>query len=199
MLNTLNQNLFLAINAPAGLTGLPLYIAVFMAKKLILVAKLIILMLWLWGGQTRRQVVLLAVFSTVVALLLGAIIGHIWYHPRPFAIGLGHLYMPHTANYSFPSDHATYLASLSFILLWFRDTRIAGIFMLVITLCVSWARVYVGVHFPFDILGAYLLSFIVMIIILACQQPIIHFVFTPLDRLYRKLLSFPIRRGWIKA
>lgn len=199
MLANLNQQLFLAINAPAGLTGFPLHVAIFMAKDLICVAVLFLAILWLWGGQERRQVVLLAVLTAIVALLLGAIIGHIWYHPRPFAMGLGHLYLPHEANYSFPSDHATFLASLSFMLLWFRSTRMAGVIMLIIALCVSWARVYVGVHFPMDIVGGFVLSFIVSLIFFAGRQPITRALFTPLDNVYRKLFTYPTRWGWVKG
>jgi undecaprenyl-diphosphatase len=67
-----------------------------------------------------------------------------------------HLLIPHAADPSFPSDHATLAFSLAFSLL-FANRRV-GLLMLGLALITGISRVYVGVHYPGDILGAMALS-----------------------------------------
>jgi len=77
----------------------------------------------------------------------------VWQHPRPFMIGLGHTLIPHAADSSFPSDHATVLFAVSLTLLLGRAT-VPGLAVLLAGFCVAWARIFLGVHFPLDMIGA---------------------------------------------
>jgi undecaprenyl-diphosphatase len=80
-------------------------------------------------------------------------IGALWPHPRPFMIGLGHAWMPHAADSSFPSDHMTVFAGVGLTLLF--DGAVGwAILALLVGASVAWARVFLGVHFPPDMAGA---------------------------------------------
>lgn len=69
-------------------------------------------------------------------------------------IGLGHTLIPHAADSSFPSDHLTLWWAVAFSLLLQREQRRTASVMALLGLPMAWARIYLGVHFPLDMLGA---------------------------------------------
>ena len=69
---------------------------------------------------------------------------------------------------------------------------------MIMTLLVGWARIYVGIHFPLDILGGLVLGFLSAIVILPCKKIIARVLLSPLLWIYRKLFAIPIRLHWIK-
>ena len=71
---------------------------------------------------------------------------------------VGRTLIYHARNGSFPSDHMLIFSSIAFSYL-FSAQRKLGIFLLVMAWLVAWSRVYLGVHFPLDMLGAFLLAF----------------------------------------
>jgi undecaprenyl-diphosphatase len=59
-------------------------------------------------------------------------------------------------SYSFPSGHATNIFS-AMVFLTIRYRRFAPLFLLIAT-AVAYSRVYVGVHYPLDVLGGAVLG-----------------------------------------
>jgi hypothetical protein len=45
--------------------------------------------------------------ATLLALAVNFTIAALWYHPRPFELGIGHQLIEHAVATSFPSDHGT--------------------------------------------------------------------------------------------
>ena len=135
-----------------------LAIATFFAEYAIWALPAIIGFGWLRGSKNTRKVLLEATASGLAGLLINQIIGLVWQHPRPFMIGLGHTLIPHAADSSFPSDHLTLLWAVAFSFLMHRSPRLAGIALALLGLPVAWARIYLGVHFPLDIVGAALVA-----------------------------------------
>ncbi|ARG99033.1 undecaprenyl-diphosphatase [Legionella micdadei] len=151
----INLSWFTAINAGANLHGFALGLAVFAAKYLVYFVVLGLAILWLRGEPKHRNTLLLAFGGCLIALFINWVIGLIWYHPRPFVLGVGHTYLHHAPDSSFPSDHTTGLCAISFVFLWREKVRSAiTLLLLVVALCTAWARIYVGLHYPFDILGS---------------------------------------------
>ncbi|WP_265531953.1 undecaprenyl-diphosphatase [Pseudomonas saponiphila] len=153
----LNQSLFLAINASAGASMPIRTLAVFLAQWLVLSVPLLLAVLWVFGERRQRMIVLLATLAIVLALASNLLIRELWFHPRPFMIGLGQNFLAHAPGASFPSDHASGMFAMAFALI-LAPLRKTGLVMLGLALLVSWARVYLGVHFPFDILGGCLVG-----------------------------------------
>ena len=153
-MESLNHTFFLWLNAPAHPSALALTLAIFLAEQLIWAVPVLIGIGWLRGGEATRKAMLIASASGLLGLLINQIIGLAWLHPRPFMIGLGHTLIPHVADSSFPSDHLTLWWAVAFSLALQRGPRIAGVALAFLGVPIAWARIYLGVHFPFDILGA---------------------------------------------
>lgn len=155
----LNRSLFLAINASAE-ASLPMReLATFLAQWVVLCVPLLLLVFWVFGGRRQRMTVLLAALSILVALACNQVIRGLWFHPRPFMLELGQNFLAHAPGASFPSDHASGMFAMAFALI-LASLRKTGLVMLALAVLVSWARVYLGVHFPFDILGGCLVGLV---------------------------------------
>ena len=61
---------------------------------------------------------------------------------------------------SFPSSHSATMASLATILVWAFRKRTKWVWLaLLLPLVIGYSRIYVGVHYPTDVLGGWLLGF----------------------------------------
>lgn len=198
-LEQLNQILFLRMNARLDTEGWHLRLAAFVADDFIYAIPLVLLALWFWGGNRERNIALKAVAVTFVALGINQLLAMLWPHPRPFMMGLGHTFIAHASDSSFPSDHATVFAGIGLTLV-FAGRRIAiGWGVLLLGLAVAWARIYLGVHFPLDMVGAAAVALSVYLPI----SPFWHRFGDALaswgNSIYRKLLAWPIAMGWIRG
>jgi undecaprenyl-diphosphatase len=142
----------LAINGPAGLfkpfdtavvgmssMGLPVLIA------------LVAIQWWLPSGRYRdRHVLFSAGLSFLMGLGLNQVILLFIHRVRPYDAGITHLIIEKSADFSFPSDHATAVFAITFLAhgLWQR-----GIWFLIAAILISLSRVYIGTHYVSDILG----------------------------------------------
>jgi undecaprenyl-diphosphatase len=70
----------------------------------------------------------------------------------------------HAAGQSFPSDHATAAFGVALATWAFLDRRWGGVLFAAAVL-IGFARVYVGVHYPVDILGGLLAAFVGVVIV----------------------------------
>jgi undecaprenyl-diphosphatase len=126
---------------------------------------------------TCRMTVLWSILAAVLALLFNLGLSHLVFEPRPFVTHVVHLLVAHPADDSFPSDHAAVSFALAGTLVlmlpplliraWQQRVRLAGgaewrslLLPLVLmglavlfACCIGLARVFVGVHYPLDILG----------------------------------------------
>ena len=162
-----NRSLFLALNASDGLAGISLNLAIGAAKYSIMVLAGIVVWRGLLGKSRDRIVLSHVVIAVVPALAINYFIGLAFFHPRPFMIDLGHTYLAHLPEASFPSDHATFMWTIAFGLLRWSPTLPSSWIALLLAALTSWARIFLGVHFPFDIAG----SMIVALLSVAALAP----------------------------
>ncbi len=120
-------------------------------------------LVWLWGvrgeGSQReedRLAVARAVAAAALALALGQVIGWIYVRPRPFMAHPVHLLIPPLSDPSFPSDHALAAFAIAGALAWTHRRLGAGLGALGILL--AFARVFVGTHYPLDVIGGAVLG-----------------------------------------
>lgn len=157
-LSELNLSLFSWINASPEASNARINFAIFIANDLLYCMILLFAWFWLRGNYDTKKQILKAFIFTSIAILVSQCISHVYYHPRPFVMEVGRTLIYHAPNGSFPSDHMLIFSSIAFSYL-FSAQRKLGIFLLVMAWLVAWSRVYLGVHFPLDMLGAFLLAF----------------------------------------
>lgn len=154
---------------------------------------------WLRGSDRLKQPLLEAFIATLIALAASWLIGYLWPMPRPFMVPTGQHLLDHSPTPAFPSNHMTIMLTMAFSLMLHAKTRRIGRYLLLLALPVAWARVFLGVHFPQDMLGATLLAAAVSLLVGAGRNwlilPFYHHV---ARRLYHLLFAPLINRGWVQ-
>lgn len=197
-MEVLNRTLFLQINGGNGTPGWLVQIAIGMADYLIFLIPILLLCLWLWGSHERRSLAIKSCMVTLLALGANQVIGLLWQHPRPFMIGLGHTWIQHAADSSFPSDHMTVFSSIGLTLL-FDGAPLVAEATLLIGLCVAWARVFLGVHFPLDMAGAVGVAAVTYALVTPLWRRLGASITDLAEHIYRRVLTRPIAMGWIRG
>ncbi len=150
-----NLHLFELINAAPGLDHIRLAWAVALADWTIYLVPVAMAVAWVRGDDVVRRDLLRMLLSTLIALWIAQVITHLWPQPRPFALHLGTQYLAHADDPGLPSDHVTVLWSLALASFGTKRFAVWGLPLLTFGLLVGWSRVYLGVHFPFDVLAAF--------------------------------------------
>ena len=192
----INDYLFLLINATSASPLWLLSTALFIADYLVYLIPVVLAALWLWGRS--REVAVKALSAALIALGINQLIGLLYVHPRPFMIGIGHTFIVHAADSSFPSDHGTLFFAVALGLLAGR-VWLVGLAVLLTGMVVAWSRLYLGLHFPFDMLGALLVA--------GLGNAIVHVAWSSLGiplmarvvGWYRIVFAIPIAKKWVQA
>jgi undecaprenyl-diphosphatase len=196
-MENLNHAVFLWMNAPEVPNKLLLNIAIFFAEYAIGLIPALIAIGWLWGREQTRKVLLEATAAGLAGLLINQMIGLLWFHPRPFMMGLGHTFLTHAPESSFPSDHLTLLWAVAFSFLMYRTSRFAGMTLALLGLPMAWARIYLGVHFPLDMVGAVLVAAVSAWLARSELRWYLPTTYKLAMRLHSLLFNSLIVRGWV--
>lgn len=124
-----------------------------------------ILLMILWRGNNRLRISI--IFSLIAVLLTdqasAAWLKHVFERPRPCADMEVHLLVNCGSGFSLPSSHAANLFGQAF---FYRTVAPKSQFYLIaLAIIVALSRVFVGVHYPFDILAGAALGTIIGYII----------------------------------
>lgn len=196
-LEHLNLALFLLLNVGKGASGITIDAAGLLAQDLVCIVPAMLIVGWLRSSSATRQVLVAAAAAALAGLAVNQLIGLVWYQPRPFEVGLGRTLIRHVQDSSFPSDHLTLIWAVAFSLLMHRQTRLAGWVLTVMGLPVAWARIYLGVHFPVDMLGSALVALVIAWLMFWQGQRLIVPLTRSLLSLYHMIFADLIRRGWV--
>src|SRR3954451_17508695 len=141
----------------------------FMANDLVAVIVVLVALLFLipWRTQLleRRRAAVAATAAAGLALLIAQPIANAIDRARPFVDHptQSHLLVGRSTDPSFPSDHATGAFAIA-VAIWLYDRTIGTVFLAVAVL-MGFARVYVGVHYPGDVLGGAILGGLVALLL----------------------------------
>lgn len=201
MLENINTSLFSLINATPDSAQWIIDLAIFIAKDLISIVPLLAVVLWLWGPReqvsTQRQLIIKMAIALVVSLAVSWVMGHLFPHDRPFVDHIGYNFLHHAADDSFPSDHGTVIFTVALaFLFWHRIW--SGAVLMALAVTIAWSRVYLGVHWPLDMVGGLLVAMIGCLSAQMIWQKYGASLYRSLQTCYRICFALPIRKGWVR-
>ena len=150
-MSELNLWLFHAINltdaSPAPLLALARFSSLQLPAMLLVLAVSCLLL----TPKRWRKLGLELLVAMALAWLGARLLQHAWPEPRPFVLGLGHLWITHNASPSFPSTHASVAGAFGVLAAWRAPHPALRWLAPVLAGLVAWSRIAVGVHFPVDV------------------------------------------------
>jgi undecaprenyl-diphosphatase len=183
MKDSVDYSLFSALNGLAGRSAALDGFMVDVARYSPIIYAFALLGLWLTWKPRNQRGALIAGISALVALGLGQIVGHVFPRERPYLAHKVTLLITHSPDTSFPSDHTTMAFAVA-IAVWYFNRR-AGITLALFGVLVAIARVFVGAHYPGDVVGGAVLGGITSVLMVRLFR--VGSVERTLDRLFAVL------------
>jgi len=114
--------------------------------------------LLVWGGWKGRLLVVMALLLLIVSNAVSEQLKQLFQRPRPcLALETVRLLVGCSkTNFSFPSSHASNITAQA--LLFAYSYRPIAVPLFLVAAAVGYSRVYVGVHYPIDVVGGILVG-----------------------------------------
>ena len=164
-------SLFHWINGFAGHAPLVDALMVACAKYSPIVFAGVLLACWATWRLDWQRTAALAGLAALLGLGIGQLVGRAVPRVRPSA-PTATVLTPHAPDSSFPSDHAILACAVAMVLA--TRSRRLGVALAVFTVLVLVSRVYVGAHYPADVLGGAVIGGLAAVVTLrAARLPIV--------------------------
>jgi undecaprenyl-diphosphatase len=116
--------------------------------------------------KVRTRIVMVgSIFAFLLSEVIGKVLGIFVSHPQPFAtLPKVNQLISHEIDNSFPSDHTILFFSICMMLLLGSKSS-KRFFYLVVASIIGFSRIWVGVHYPIDVLTAAFIGILVSIVL----------------------------------
>ncbi|HEY5695850.1 MAG TPA: phosphatase PAP2 family protein [Candidatus Saccharimonadales bacterium] len=150
----MNDDIFLFINHLAGHSSVLDSIMVFLAKDMIyIIGAVAVACVGLLVYRRQWRPIIFFCVSMAISFILLKLLGMLNVDHRPFMDHKVLMLIEHAPGKSFPSDHTTASAAMAAGILFITKFKKIGALLLVAAVLVGFSRIFVGVHYPADILG----------------------------------------------
>lgn len=170
-MSDLNQSVFELIFGLSERNAALDSMMVFLAQYLPYLLVLGFLVMAFYRRNWKMRLITLAEGTLAVILARGIItefIRFFYHNPRPFE-ALGFTALINESGYSFPSGHAAFLFAIAMVIFYF-NRRLGGWYFAFATIN-GLARIFVGVHWPLDIIGGIAVGILSGLVVHAIVKP----------------------------
>lgn len=162
MKSSCNQKLFLKINSLVGKNKVRDRVMFFCAQHLIYILGFSILWLGviILSADNLKDMIKLIMTAIAFYIITSWSLAIIWKHKRPVVevLEIKELLKPKQVWKSFPSDHTGISFIFALIAILSGCGLVWGIIFVIMASLIAFSRVYVGVHYPRDIIGGILFA-----------------------------------------
>ncbi|HDK7139633.1 TPA: phosphatase PAP2 family protein [Clostridium botulinum] len=155
----MNMEFFRLINNLANKNSVLDKIMIFFSKDIPYIFMAIVAIVFILGITKKncdyRKVAVNTFIIAAINLTISFIIGGVYYVDRPFVNNEVNLLYIHAKNSSLPSDHA--IGTMSIALGLRKYNKLLSLILTVFSIIVGFSRVYVGQHYPADVIVAYII------------------------------------------
>ncbi len=113
------------------------------------------LCLFIWGGKKGKDTFLLCLVTLILSdKVSSSLIKPVFHRLRPFKVLDSVNLLINAHSYSFPSSHAANIFAMAIVITYIWRRIWIALLVFGIAVIVGFSRIYVGVHYPLDVLGA---------------------------------------------
>ncbi len=168
----MDLDILFAINSLAGKHIVLDNLAIFFAVWAIF-ALLIYLCAFALKSGKWFTVIAESIFAAITAYGINALIGAFFFRYRPFVVHqLTQLIDHSSTDKSFPSDHTAIAFAIATVITAYN--RKAGIVALLIAFFIGLGRIYVGVHYPTDVIGGIVVGVCAGVLVVNIARMLLH-------------------------
>ncbi|KJL05607.1 MULTISPECIES: undecaprenyl-diphosphatase [Priestia] len=158
----MDYKIFRIINQLAGRYSILDMLMILISNKVRYLFVFVLMLMWFRGGS-QRKVTVYAVISSTFTLLINMLIQCFYFKPRPFIKRRVGILIPSKVNSAFLSKHTLLTAAASTSI--FIRERIFGSVMWILSLLTGFSRIWVGHHYPSDIIRSLFIGSLTSIIV----------------------------------
>ncbi|MED4761286.1 undecaprenyl-diphosphatase [Priestia megaterium] len=181
----MDYKIFRIINQLAGRYSVLDMLMILISNKVRYLFAFVLMLMW-FRGYSQRKVTVYAVISATSTLCINMLIKCFYFKPRPFMKRRVGILIPSKMNSAFLSKHTLLTTAVSTSI--FLRERVLGSVMWGLSLLTGFSRIWVGHHYPSDIIRSIFIGSLTSIIV--------EKVFCPLKIMNRETKKYhvPIRK-----
>ncbi|WP_102275715.1 undecaprenyl-diphosphatase [Cytobacillus massiliigabonensis] len=169
----MDNKVFMHINRLSGRGSAIDVLMIWISKRIRFVFIFVLVFMW-FRNDSYKNAANKAVLSMGITLFIHTLIKWFYFKPRPFVKNRVGILIPSKIDSTFPSKHALLVFAISTSI--FLYDRFLGSIMWVLSILTGFSRIWVGHHYPSDIIGSAFIASITSIILDKISHLNIHFI-----------------------